>query len=70
MRRRREADRRRDEAARRQDYCHDLAHNIFVRTARTSDFFAASALGRSSEMERYYQDCMASFARADRLIGR
>jgi|688.fasta_scaffold564849_2 hypothetical protein len=70
MRRRREDDKRRDEAKRRQDYCRDLAHNMFVRTSRTSDLLAASIMGQSSEMNRYYQDCMDSFARVDRLMGR
>lgn len=56
--------------ARQQEYCRDLAHNMFVRVAPSDEFFAALILGGSSRQGRYYDDCMASFARTDRYLGR
>ncbi len=58
-----------DRLARQEDYCRDLAHNIWVRTARSDEFYAGLILGRSSQMENHYQDCMASFRRVDRFLG-
>lgn len=55
---------------RRSDYCRDLAHNIFVRTARTSDVIARSVTGYAPREQMLYDDCMASFARTDRLLAR
>jgi hypothetical protein len=57
-----------DRLARQEDYCRDLAHNIWVRTARSDEFYAGLILGRSSQMENHYQDCMASFRRVDRFL--
>jgi hypothetical protein len=57
-----------DRLARQEDYCRDLAHNIWVRTARSDEFYAGLILGRSSQMENHYQDYMASFRRVDRFL--
>ena len=55
----------------RQDaFCQDWAHNVHVRLARDSEFFAAMVVGTSTTHRRAYADCMASFARSDRFLGR
>lgn len=68
-RRSREAEMR-ERRDRQDEYCRDLAHNIYIRSAPLSDVLARGVLGYDSRERRHYDDCMASFARTDRYLAR
>ncbi|MDP3417848.1 hypothetical protein [Falsiroseomonas sp.] len=56
----------RDEFQRSHEYCRDFASNIYIRSAPLDELLAGSLLGYSTRQDRYYEDCMASFARIRR----
>lgn len=58
------------ETVRQQDYCRDLSHSVFIRSAPLSELLAARIMGSSARMNQYYDDCMDNFARADRYLRR
>jgi hypothetical protein len=59
---------RAEAAARRVEYCESFAHSAWLRTSDLPELLASRVVG-SSRYRAYFEDCMDSFRRVDRLIG-